>query len=272
MQTLLRDRFRIDVQTTEKNQRTKHNILLYSFMEKPQFLRQVLGLENGYNLKDGKALNRPWTTEEAKTALNKERKRMQKLCSAAGFEKRDEQGFNYWEAQLKKWITDEDLSGELSNAEILTSLKELNLPAFVDKVVFATMSRSTEELKSQGLSMTKKDLEPWMVSVKVLWLATEYALDFLEEQKAVAVVENRQPGQGGKWLKGEWAKTFKGKPLLWEFVLELIEGPYDKLDEHPFIWLAKSPGMNIRTAMNDDVLQGRKASCLEGVWKRLLVM
>ena len=267
---LLKELYKVDVSTTEKNHSTKHNVLLYSFMERPQLLRQVLGIEDGVS-KDNRPLGRPWNAVEVKDALKQERKRMQKLCSAAGFEKRDDQGFNYWEFQLSKWVTDENLSVELANAEILTTLKELNLPPFVDKVVFATMSKSSDDLWAQGLTMTKKDMEPWMVSVKVLWLATEMALDWLENQEIVIRVEKRKPGQGGKWCKGTWATAFKGKMTLWEFVLELISGPYDKLDEHPFVWLAK-PGVNIRSRMKEEAEAEREGECLQGVWKRLLLM
>ena len=254
------------VEKKEKAQRFP--TLLYACLERPRLVKQFLGQVNGYDLSkplEVEPLDRPWTASEVLQAAAAEKKRMQRMLSAAGLEKIDPRtGKNYWEAEIKRWVPDRQLGVELANAEILTQLKEASLPMFWDEQVFAALRQKNEDLEERALKKAKDVMERWVVSIKILWVATEKAVDWLEEVGIAMKVEGREPGKGAEW-KGAWRQLLGGKISFWQYVLELVHGPYDELTEHPFLWMHKLP----RTELFPKKLEGDHP--LDGVWRRLLL-
>lgn len=256
----------------EKKERAQRfPTLLYACLERPRLAKMFLGQINGYDLskplEKTEPLSRPWTAEERVKAAKAEKKRMQKMLSAAGLEKTDPRtGRNYWEEEMKRWVPDKQLGIELANAEILTQLKEANLPMFWDEQVFVALRMKNEELESRGLKKTKDVMEPWVISLKVLWIAAEKAVDWLESVGMTKKVERKEPGQGGEWTSS-WRKEFGGKITFWQYITELVHGHYNKLSEHPFVWMAKIS----KEVLFPKKLEPGQAHPLDGVWRRLLL-
>ncbi|GAQ77889.1 hypothetical protein KFL_000050260 [Klebsormidium nitens] len=269
---LLKEKLNINLLRKKKADACRHNVLVFVFMEQPLLLKKLLDFQFGTDLKTGEDLGRFWTEKEKKTVIEIEQRKMRKQVSAAGFEKRDGVGFNYWEADIRKMVELPELSRDLTNLEILTTLKELNLAAFLDVTVLGHLKLRRADLQKKGLELTKDSLDPFFTSVKALQVAGELAVDWLEEQKLVEKRPgDRLPGQMGKWKGKTLAGLMANKMPLWDWIKTLIEGDYSSVFEHPFAWMGQK-GLSFKSMLNKEMKDGGKAKCLEGMWRRLLVL
>ena len=244
----------------------KHPILLYSCLERPRFLKQLLGIVNGSN-PDGTTMDKPWDTVQRVAAAVQEKKKMQKVIGAAGLSKIDpETKLNYWEEEMRKWVPDKVLGAELANAEVLTLLKEQGLDVFWDKEVFKALRVPNKDLESRALKKVKESMDPWITSLKVIAVASRLALMWLEENNLVVKKEGRKSGDAVEW-KGPLKKVLAGKLGWWQYVLELVHGPYAEPNHHPFLWMAKLG----KSLLFPRKLLAGEVHPLDGVWRRLFL-
>lgn len=216
---------------------------------------------------NGKLIDRPWTVVKRKAAAESEKKKMQKIISASGLKKWDPVAKrNYWEWEMRKWVPDKVLGEELGNAELLTVQKEHGFEQFWDEQIFEALRLPNAVLDRRALQKKKEKMDPWMTSVKVIAKAMNLCLTWLEENDLVVKVEGRKGGEGGEW-KGPLKKKLAGKIGLWQYVLELVHGPYEDLYEHPYTLLSKLG----KTALFPKKLEAGQAHPLDGVWRRMLL-